>query len=290
MIVNQLCVCDSHAAKLEHATSSTKVCLNAAHNVLAGENSIQRCSRQPSARNCIPFVSVSAFAEACSSMLSTVGLRQQALAPKPCCAAHCSFGLWPLKSGRPSTVGRHRGTHTQQTWRCQAFCTTSTDCCSNSRSSICCNWPVSYCRIIYPMVSCAAVTVVMTLQWSQRMYKSYIHGCICILQDWYLKFRDWVTMHIMCRADCLFSWTHRIDMLDFSTIANLLQVDDGSCKSTIIVKLMLCLFKFVPTSESWHETNPAKCAYNWKRICKQHHIHASQLLPKYTQDQLVNRP
>ena len=91
--------------------ASTTVCLNVAHNVLPGEISLQRCSRQPSARGCIPFVSVSAFAEACSSMLSAVGLRQQALATKPCCAAHCSFGLWPLDAGRLGSLGQHRVTH-----------------------------------------------------------------------------------------------------------------------------------------------------------------------------------
>ena len=165
MSVNQLCVCSSHAAELEHTMSTTKFCLNAAHTVLAGKNSLQRCSRQPSARDCIPFASVSAFAEACSSMLSTVGLRQQALAAKPCCAAHCSFGLWPLDSGRLGTLGQHRGTHrhTKQTQQCQAFCKTSTsaDCCSNSRSSMCCNWPVSYCRIVHHMVSLQQLTTVV---------------------------------------------------------------------------------------------------------------------------------
>ena len=109
------CVCVLHAAELGHAEMLAGLCLNVAHDVLhvlAGKNSSQHCSRQPSARDCLPFVSVSAFAEACSSLLSTVGLWEQALVAEPCCAAHCSFGLWALTSGRLGTVGQHRGTHT----------------------------------------------------------------------------------------------------------------------------------------------------------------------------------
>jgi len=48
----------------------------------------------------------------------------------------------------------------------------------------------------------------------------------------------------MSGADCLFSQTQRIGMFHLSSAAKLLQVDDGNCKSGIIVKVMLSLFEF----------------------------------------------
>ena len=79
----------------------------------------------------------------------------------------------------------------------------------------------------------------------------------------------------MSGADCLFSQTPRIGMFHLSSAAKLLQVDDGNCKSGIIVKVMLSLFEFVQTSETWSVTNPANCACDSKRICKQYHIHTA---------------
>ena len=59
-----------------------------------------------------------------------------------------------------------------------------------------------------------------------------------------LGFGNRKLLHIMSGADCLFSQTQRIGMFHLSSAAKLLQVDDGNCKSGIIVKVMLSLFEF----------------------------------------------
>ncbi len=73
--------------------------------------------------------------------------------------------------------------------------------------------------------------------------KECIPGCLCILQDWYVKLRHLVTVSFCatCQsADCILSRTPKNDMFDLSSAAKLLQVDDGNRKSGIIVKVMLC--------------------------------------------------
>ena len=151
----------------------------------------------------------------CRSMQQHVVYSWAQAASLGCQAMLCStLQLWSLasrfrKNWHFGTAQGHTQTHTKQTQQCQAFCKTSADCCSNSRSSICCNWPVSYCGIIHPMVSFAAVNnscnKIAMISKNIQVTPSWLYVHLARLVCKTSGFGNHKLLHIMCRADSFFS-------------------------------------------------------------------------------------